>query len=80
MVQDNQIVLHIQVDMQEETDMIHFMPDPQVTASEHLEEVLEDKRVIQVHRIYLLLHHLEAEVDLVVEQEQEEENLPIVEV
>ena len=75
MVQDNQIVLHIQVDIQEETDMIHFMPDPQVTASEHLEEVLEDRRVILAPLSYLSLHHLVVEVDLLVEQEEEDLNL-----
>jgi hypothetical protein len=79
-VQDNRIVLHIQVDMQEETDMIHFMPDPQVTASEHLEEVREDRRAILDLPTYRSLDHLEVEVDRVVDLEEEDRNLPQVEV
>jgi hypothetical protein len=56
-------------------DMTHIMLDPQETASEHLEVVLEDRRVILVPVSSLFPNHLVVEVDLLAEQEEEDLNL-----
>ena len=80
MVQDIQIVPHIQVEEQVETERILSIPVLQEPALEHSEVVEEEQNPTLDHPIYLFLNHLEVEVDQVVDLEAEDQNLPIVEV